>query len=546
MSTLFPRTTDTFTLLRLGLLPGWLDRFSHDTIARVSPVSRSRKKKPKRRTKAVPSPEQVFSTMLDDFRPALAAQDPLLVELAASELLGALWHVDLPEIPIEDGIAAKLIDFASRRPEPQALGVLRAFEVVAPEPQLRAAAAEGAARLAAAGVAEPAWQGEIGREVPGESWALTNVFGDQETVLCYFGEYGVVAEIDQDTLDVHLTEMVVTDAPDAVLADMRANAELAEYRVEPISAATARELLQAGIDHAAVCESPENEEDFAATRAFVLARCRTMPEPEPPVVTPAEIDAIVAEFLASPQASDLPDDPVVRDYARSIAEFGAERDRGRPLRLSPGKTEILVDDWLETRFEFDDALEETVAAWLEWAGLRNGLPQPVIEELLQIAFDDQYEDSAIDVIFAGLSDVEDPAQLAQAAARRLFAMPHTSAVIDGEDYPQLNPNDPDERRLLILGEHPEYQPAFDDPDALVDGVDPRMHITVEEVIINQLWDNTPPEAWQAAQRLIAAGHERHEILMALAYEFNEHLYAALQGKDFDLQAYVDKLNELGR
>jgi len=60
----------------------------------------------------------------------------------------------------------------------------------------------------------------------------------------------------------------------------------------------------------------------------------------------------------------------------------------------------------------------------------------------------------------------------------MFAMPYRSMVIRGEEL-RLNPADPDERRLLV---------------------NPRLHLTLDEIIANQLWAGDPPEAGQAAQR----------------------------------------------
>ncbi len=72
-------------------------------------------------------------------------------------------------------------------------------------------------------------------------------------------------------------------------------------------------------------------------------------------------------------------------------------------------------------------------------------------------------------------------------------------------------------------------------------------VVVQEVIANQLWDDTPPEVWQAAQRLLAEGHDRHAVLHALAYELGEELYPALTGQhapDPDMTAYRKRLRQL--
>jgi hypothetical protein len=146
------------------------------------------------------------------------------------------------------------------------------------------------------------------------------------------------------------------------------------------------------------------------------------------------------------------------------------------------------------------------------------------------------------------SVLADPAATYELLARRRFAVPTVVTTIDGEEV-ELDPADEDQRQLLITAEHPEYRQVLDDPfsDELVDGANPRLHITLHQVITNQLWDDTPPEVWQAAQRLLANGHDRHAILHALAYEMSGEIYSALSGEhapDPEMTAYRDRLRRL--
>src|SRR5712691_10776059 len=105
------------------------------------------------------------------------------------------------------------------------------------------------------------------------------------------------------------------------------------------------------------------------------------------------------------------------------------------------------------------------------------------------------------------------------ASRRAFAAPSGSGFFRKLDLSLLDPEDPDERRLLIEAEHPELEDAlaWDEELAVVGGeeVDPRLHLTIHEIVAEQLWENDPPEAWQTAQRLLDAGYERHEIFHML-------------------------------
>jgi hypothetical protein len=132
--------------------------------------------------------------------------------------------------------------------------------------------------------------------------------------------------------------------------------------------------------------------------------------------------------------------------------------------------------------------------------------------------------------------------------RRVFTMPYYGTTIRGQDFPKLNPADPDERGLLIEGEHPECHQALADPawEGEIDGVNPRLHLTMHEVIANQLWADDPPEVWQAARRLRDRGMDRHEVLHELIGVMVEHMHPTLaRSEPFDSDAYRRTLNSLG-
>ena len=132
--------------------------------------------------------------------------------------------------------------------------------------------------------------------------------------------------------------------------------------------------------------------------------------------------------------------------------------------------------------------------------------------------------------------------------RRVFAMPFRKATIDGEEYDRLDPADPDERSLLIESEHPEFREYLADSSwqGEIDGMNPRFHLTMHEVIANQLWDDEPPETWQAAKRLREQGMDRHDILHELAGVMAKHMQPTLiRGEPFDEDAYRRALADMG-
>jgi hypothetical protein len=122
---------------------------------------------------------------------------------------------------------------------------------------------------------------------------------------------------------------------------------------------------------------------------------------------------------------------------------------------------------------------------------------------------------------------------AERRARRAWSVPQGQGTHDGIDLALLDRSDPDDRRILIEAEHPELHESLDEGLDLegTDGttINPEMHIALHEVLANQLWVGEPPEAWEAARRLIAQGHDRHEILHQLMRVVSDATFDALQG-----------------
>jgi hypothetical protein len=87
------------------------------------------------------------------------------------------------------------------------------------------------------------------------------------------------------------------------------------------------------------------------------------------------------------------------------------------------------------------------------------------------------------------------------------------------DLALLDRDDEDERRYLIEAEHPLFAQALrTDAELEVGGepMSPRLHVSMHEIVTNQLWADDPPEVWATAQRLAALGYERHVILHMIA------------------------------
>ena len=134
-------------------------------------------------------------------------------------------------------------------------------------------------------------------------------------------------------------------------------------------------------------------------------------------------------------------------------------------------------------------------------------------------------------------------------ARRQFACPPAHGHYRDIELEYLDPDDPDERRMLLEAEHPELHRALRrrDDEVVVDGrpISPRLHIAMHEIVANQLWDDDPPETWATAQRLTALGYERHEVLHMLGSVVAREMWNVLDSSAAsDPARYVAALGEL--
>jgi hypothetical protein len=105
------------------------------------------------------------------------------------------------------------------------------------------------------------------------------------------------------------------------------------------------------------------------------------------------------------------------------------------------------------------------------------------------------------------------------------------------------------RSVVIRHEHPEFEEALKEDRSEIEGSDgpmsPRLHLTMHEIVATQLWDDSPPAAWDAAVRLLEAGYERHEILHMLALPVSEQVWGALHDeRPYERERHVAALQAL--
>ncbi|MGI8947691.1 MAG: IS1096 element passenger TnpR family protein [Ornithinimicrobium sp.] len=492
----------------------------------------------------------------DALEDAVEGADPLGAEATAASVLGQMQREAGAPGSLELLPLAELIDWCVCNPSSQALAVVLALSEILPDAELRARASDAAERLSSV-VDPPPWAAGLGQARLVDCWQMTDVFGDQANVLCSFDRgslangrrHGLMLLLDSNGPGRWMKDLFVVDDVDEALEQLRSAAAESEpiTRLVQVGPEQVRGLLLPPL-MASVESGPEDfydvpSEDVQNLWPLAVARLRDLPETAhaPEQLSAEQVESLMTEFLNSEEAKDTDlDNASLRRWAEVIARYGNEQDAGKPLRVGPGKTLVLA---LESDVEDDETepLARVLLAWNEWAARREGLPEEAVaallfgvEMMLEEVFaepegdEDLEEDEELQQLSTALQGSAD-SKSADVEARRRFAMPHRDVVIDGERYTDLDPDDPDELELLVIGEHPEYGHVLDDPtsEELVDDVNPRLHIALLTIVITRLWTGEPMSTWREAKKMLATGRERQEILDALTVPVAEEIEAAL-------------------
>jgi hypothetical protein len=507
---------------------------------------------------AAPPPNALFAEMLKAARELLAVRSPLDAELMVSELLGTWWGQRGPRsgrrraASVEQLVGEGLVDYAAGQRSPAALALLSGIACLG-TPRQAAKAERAALDLIENGVPCPGWAEHLGAVTSAECYVNPDALGDQDEVICTFSYAGEEPHALVTVVDYNADGMIrdgwVTSRVDKLLdhcreASTQRGAE-GKYAFRQLDPGQARHMLETALNTTDAAIEPAVSESFPSYHAFIRARIRALPphRGRAPALTGPRRQSwskdrramLAAEFLASDEAEDLSDRGSASHCADRIIDYGCDRDFGRPLRMSPGKVETFLLGWLPRKvmlsFAEQDAMPHVLAAWVRWAGRRRGLDEAVVTETLESVFNSMgmfaqaYRDPAefgLDYVLVRrlLPDGD-----LEALARRAFAFGVLEGWHSGTDLSSLDPADPQDRRALLAADHATPAPG---------GVG--RHIERHLVLADRLWRGDPPELWEAAQRLLDAGQDRHLVLHALM--------AVLDHTSSDEAALIAVLREL--
>ena len=490
--------------------------------------------------------------MLRAARELLAVRSPLDAELMVSELLGTWWGHRAAgsargarrRAGIEELIGEGLVRYAAEQGSPAALALLSGIACLGTSRQ--AIQAEYAAlALMDQGVARPAWAQHVGAVEAAECYVNSDAYGDRDEVVCVFSyagqeQHALVVVVDYNAGGLARDGWVTSQV--AKLLDYCRDGSAAGPTFMQIDPPQARRILAAALAATEAAPDPTVSASFPSYHAFIRARVRTLPPvlaagqvsqetvPVAPAVNAVSRRAVwrkdrramlVAEFLASDDAEDLSDRQAASRCADHIVDYGCDRDFGRPLRVSPAKAETFLLDWLPRKVVLSkadqEAMPHVLLAWVRWAGARSGLDGAAVAATLEAVFDAMrtfptvYRDPASfglepDMVSRLLPDGD-----LEALARRVFAFPLLRGSYRGTDLATLDPASHADRRILLAADHDDADARHGrgERDAVSEHMD--RHITLAD----RLWRGDPPELWDAAQRLLDLGEDRHEVLHVL-------------------------------
>lgn len=322
--------------------------------------------------------------------------DQLASERVVSKLFGTIWASQATrDGTVEEAFGLSLIDYARQRRTPLMVASLRTLAVIAPVLAIRQAASRTASLLVEVGLPEPAWTPPVGAVTGGRCWAFEDVFGDQTTVIVEYAygadlrsapRHGIVVEVDHTTHSAAM-DILFAEEVDPLIRDLRNDARHSDpmFSLRQAEPAWARAVLERAFARTDLIGVPV-EPTFAELRALALARLERLPEDMaalPPAAAPPTdraLDAVVAEFLASPEAAGLP--PAGDQVARRIVAFAGAHYPEDLTRVSPGAWDVFAFDWLPTQaltVAEREALPFAVRAWSQWGG--RFLPDLAREEL---------------------------------------------------------------------------------------------------------------------------------------------------------------------
>ena len=365
--------------------------------------------------------------------------DALEAEQWASTLIGT-WHArPMPGQDVEAMFFPGFIDALERLGTARALATLRALAAVGAEAHGRRATA-AADRLAADGLTDAPWAAALGQAGPTAAALMSEeAFDDGVSVMVEYAGPGWEPHTLGIYIDHNMGGLVKDVFIAGPLADVRSkfNDHAPDHVglvIHELDLAEARARVEAALYMLDHTYDPPVCDDVRPLRALVDARMRLLPAgfelpDDHQEVTRDQRDALLADFLCSPEGQRRRGDESGEYVARLAIDFGADYNHGGPLRWSPVVVEIFMTSWLARKVtrepEFFTHVPDVLRDWVSYAGRRQGVqPAPLREAMAAV---EHYREEM-------LAAIDDPEAWGPAKA---FALAALDAGVDLTDRAEL-------------------------------------------------------------------------------------------------------------
>ena len=362
-----------------------------------------KRRRPARRTPRARQHTSDEPDLLADVRHALSDPNPLSLLTFVSTLLCVtdarrnhpFARPDAPDLAAltREELVRTFLDVPA--PETSALLAVIA-EMAGDDDVLRARIRR---ELAARPTVEPAWLAQLSETNTYRAVRMSHVLGDGDNIMLGARlpgghELTCIIYIDHNLGTLVKDAFVVPESIANMVAKFRRVSEDPDTRWDDVSLADARAWVDAAIELAAITFPPLETETWPACRALVEWITRGLPEGgtgyQRPQWDSAALAGLTDRFFASAYGARL-DDSDHRGLLESLLWYGTDYGPGDPLRWSPVKAEILLDDWIPRKIvapaEYLAKAPDLLRAFIPFAHAEVGLRSDLTDETLA-AIDD--------------------------------------------------------------------------------------------------------------------------------------------------------------
>jgi len=359
-----------------------------------------KRRRPARRTTRAREHTAAEPDLLADVRRALADPHPLGLLTYVSTLLcvtdsGRNHPFARPEDPdlaalIREDLVTTFLDVAA--PETSALLAVIA-EMAGDDDVLRARIRR---ELAARPKAEPAWLAQLSETSTYRAMRMHHILGDGDNFMLGARlpgghELTCLVYIDHNLGTLVKDAFVVPASVADMVGEFGRVTEDPDTRWDDISLADARAWVDAAIELAAITFPPLETESWPACRALVEWITRGLPEGgtgyQRPQWDSAALARLTDQFFCSTYGAGL-DDSDHRGLLESLLWYSTDYGPGDPLRWSPVKVEILLDDWIPRKIvapaEYLAKAPDLLRAFIHFAHEEVGLRSDLTDEALEV------------------------------------------------------------------------------------------------------------------------------------------------------------------